>query len=72
MGSWQQREVDIALDLQSKSPNSQSYRYYSPLGFLRQLTWVDLRTQTLDREIAILIKRPLSLSLTTAMQPFTS
>jgi hypothetical protein len=27
-----------------------------PLGFLRQLTWVDLRSQALDRGIAILIK----------------
>src|SRR5208283_6023824 len=27
-----------------------------PLGFLRQLTWVDLRTQALDLGIAILAK----------------
>jgi TIR domain len=61
MGSWQQREVDIALDLQSKSPNLPVIPVLlpgcePPLGYLRQLTWVDLRTQTLDRGIAILIK----------------
>jgi tetratricopeptide (TPR) repeat protein len=61
MGSWQQREVDIALDLQSKSPSLPVIPVLlpgcePPLGFLRQLTWVDLRTQTLDRGIAILIK----------------
>ena len=28
MGSWQQREVDIALDLQSRSSSLPSYRYY--------------------------------------------
>src|SRR6516225_3475356 len=42
------------------APISPSYRYYSlaapPLGFLRQLTWVDLRTQTLDLGTAILAK----------------
>jgi len=61
MGSWQQREVDIALNLQSKSANLPVIPVLlrgcePPLGFLRQLTWVDLRTQTLDRGIAILIK----------------
>src|ERR1700693_4359113 len=61
MGSWQQREVDVALDLQSKNPNLPVIPVLlpgcePPLGFLRQLTWVDLRTQTLDRGIAILIK----------------
>ena len=53
MGSWQQREVDVALDLQSRSPNLPVIPVLlpgcePPLGFLRQLTWVDLRTQTLD------------------------
>ena len=61
MGSWQQREVDAALDLQSRCPNLPVVPVLlpgcePPLGFLRQLTWVDLRTQTLDRGIAILAK----------------
>jgi hypothetical protein len=61
MGSWQQREVDVALDLQSRNPNLPVIPVLlpgcePPLGFLRQLTWVDLRTQTLDRGIAILAK----------------
>jgi hypothetical protein len=61
MGSWQQREVDVALDLQSRSPNLPVIPVLlpgcePPLGFLRQLTWVDLRTQTLDRGIPILRK----------------
>jgi hypothetical protein len=55
MGSWQQREVDVALDLQSRNPNLPVIPVLlpgcePPLGFLRQLTWVDLRTQTLDLE----------------------
>src|SRR6516225_2961607 len=61
MGSWQQREVDIALDLQSKSANFPVIPVLlpgcePPLGFLGQLTWVDLRSQTLDAGIAILAK----------------
>ena len=61
MGSWQQREVDVALDLQSRSPNLPVIPVLlpgsePPLGFLRQLTWVDLRTQTLDLGTAILAK----------------
>ena len=28
MGSWQQREIDVALDLQSRNPISRSYRSY--------------------------------------------
>src|SRR6516164_3198441 len=61
MGSWQQREVDIALDLQSKSANFPVIPVLlpgcePPLGFLGQLTWVDLRSQTLDVGIAILAK----------------
>jgi TIR domain len=61
MGSWQQREVDVALDLQSRNPNLPVIPVLlpdcePPLGFLRQLTWVDLRSQVLDRGIAILIK----------------
>jgi hypothetical protein len=59
MGSWQQREVDIALDLQNKNADFPVIPVLlpgcePPLGFLRQLTWVDLRTQTLDRGIDIL------------------
>jgi WD40 repeat protein len=61
MGSWQQREVDVALDLQSRNPNLPVIPVLlpgcePPLGFLRQLTWVDLRSEVLDRGIAILIK----------------
>jgi hypothetical protein len=61
MGSWQQREVDVALDLQSRSPNLPVIPVLlpgsePPLGFLRQLTWVDLRTQTLEFGTAILAK----------------
>jgi WD40 repeat protein len=61
MGSWQQREVDVALDLQSRSPNVPVIPVLlpgcePPLGFLRQLTWVDLRTQTADLGTAILAK----------------
>ena len=44
MGSWQQREVDVALDLQSRNPNLPVIPVLlrgcePPLGFLRQLTW---------------------------------
>ena len=61
MGSWQQREVDVALDLQSRSSNFAVIPVLlpgcePPLGFLGQLTWVDLRSQTLDVGIAILAK----------------
>ena len=61
MGSWQQREVDVALDLQSRRPNLPVIPVLlpgcePPLGFLRQLTWVDLRTQTRDLGIVILAK----------------
>jgi hypothetical protein len=61
MGSWQQREVDVALELQSRSPNLPVIPVLlpgcePPLGFLRQLTWVDLRTQTRDLGIIILAK----------------
>src|SRR6516164_1191283 len=59
MGSWQQREVEIALDLQSRSADFPVIPVLlpgcePPLGFLGQLTWVDLRSQTLDVGIAIL------------------
>jgi hypothetical protein len=61
MGSWQQREVDIALDFQSKSPNFPVIPVLlpdcePPLGFLGQLTWVDFRSQALYLGIAILAK----------------
>ena len=61
MGSWQQREVDVALDLQSRSPNIPVIPVLlpgcePPLGFLRQLTWVDLRTQAHTLGIVILAK----------------
>jgi hypothetical protein len=61
MGSWQQREVEVALDLQSRSPNLPVIPVLlpgcePPLGFLRLLTWVDLRSQALDSGILILAK----------------
>jgi energy-coupling factor transporter ATP-binding protein EcfA2 len=61
MGSWQQREVDVALDLQSRNPNLPVIPVLlpgsePPLGFLAQLTWVDLRTPSLDPGIVILAK----------------
>src|SRR5262245_43859478 len=61
MGSWQQRELDIALDLQTARPNLPVIPVLlpdcePPLGFLRQLTWVDLRSQPLDLGIVILAK----------------
>jgi tetratricopeptide (TPR) repeat protein/energy-coupling factor transporter ATP-binding protein EcfA2 len=61
MGSWQQREVDVALDLQGRSPNLPVIPVLlpgcePPLGFLRQMTWLDLRAQTLDQGIAILAR----------------
>ena len=61
MGSWQQREVDIALDLQSKRANFPVIPVLlpgcePPLGFLGQLTWVDIRSHALDVGIAILAK----------------
>jgi WD40 repeat protein len=61
MGSWQQREIDVALDLQSRNPNLPVIPVLlrgcePPLGFLGQLTWVDLRIQALETGIAILAK----------------
>jgi hypothetical protein len=61
MGSWQQREVDVALDLQSRIPDLPVIPVLlpgcePPLGFIGQLTWVDLRNQALDLGIAILLK----------------
>jgi WD40 repeat protein len=61
MGSWQQREVDIALDLQSKSANFPVIPVLlpgcePPLGFLGQLTWVDFRSKALEVGVAILAK----------------
>ena len=61
MGSWQQRELDVALGLQGRSANLPVIPVLvpgcePPLGFLRQLTWMDLRTRTLDLGVAILAK----------------
>jgi tetratricopeptide (TPR) repeat protein len=61
MGSWQQRELDVALDLESRNSDFRVIPVLlpgcePPLGFLRQLTWVDLRNQSLDRGVAILAK----------------
>jgi energy-coupling factor transporter ATP-binding protein EcfA2 len=61
MGSWQQRERDLALDLQGKKPNLPVIPVLlpgsePPLGFLGQLNWVDLRTRTHDLGIEMLAK----------------
>jgi hypothetical protein len=61
MSSWQQREVDVALDLQSRKTNLPVIPVLlrgcePPLGFLRHLTWVDLGTQALDLGTKILAK----------------
>jgi hypothetical protein len=61
MGSWQQMEVDIALDRHSKNPNFPVIPVLlpgcePPLGFLGEFTWVDFRSQALDIGIAILAK----------------
>jgi hypothetical protein len=61
MGRWQQREVDVALDLQAHIPNFPVIPVLlpgcePPLGFLRQLTWVDLRNRPLDEATVILAK----------------
>jgi tetratricopeptide (TPR) repeat protein/energy-coupling factor transporter ATP-binding protein EcfA2 len=61
MATWQQRELDIALDLQSKSANFPVIPVLlpgcdPPLGLLGQFTWVDLRSQGLDIGSAILAK----------------
>jgi WD40 repeat protein len=61
MGSWQQREVDLAFDLQSRKPSLPVIPVLlpgcePPLGFLSQLMWVDLRSPPFDRGIAILLK----------------
>jgi tetratricopeptide (TPR) repeat protein/Cdc6-like AAA superfamily ATPase len=73
MGSWQQREVDVALDLQSRRPNLPVIPVLlpgcePPLGFLRQLTWVDLRTKALDQGISILAKAALGETPSPALQ----
>jgi hypothetical protein len=61
MGRWQQREVDVALDLQANRPSFLVIPVLlpgcePPAGFLRQLTWVDLRNQALEQAIVILVK----------------
>jgi hypothetical protein len=61
IGSWQQREVDVALDLQSANPNFPVIPVLlsgceTPLGFLRQTIWLDLRNRMLDQGMAILIE----------------
>jgi hypothetical protein len=61
MGRWQQREIDVALDLQACRPSFQVVPVLlqgcePPLGFLRQLTWMDLRADALDQCIVILAK----------------
>jgi hypothetical protein len=50
VGSWQRREVGVALDLQSRNPSLPVTPVLlpgcqAPLGYLSQLNWVDLRTQ---------------------------
>jgi hypothetical protein len=53
MGPWQQRERDLALERQSRSPGFRVIPVLLPgsdpaLGFLGQNTWVDLRQGTDD------------------------
>jgi hypothetical protein len=60
MGSWQQREVDVALDRQSKASQFPVIPILlpgcePPLGFLRQITWIDLRNGSLDEALPALI-----------------
>ncbi|MCI0534071.1 MAG: TIR domain-containing protein [Verrucomicrobiales bacterium] len=48
LGRWQQREVDVALDRQAADAHYPVIPVLlpgcePPLGFLRQLTWIDLR-----------------------------
>ena len=61
MGRWQQREVDAALDRQAGKesfpvipvllPGSEP-----PLGFLKQITWIDLRNQPIEQGAVLLSK----------------
>ncbi len=55
LGRWQLREVDLALDLQTKDPSLAVIPVLlpgadPPLGFLSMNTWVDLRKDRSDRE----------------------
>jgi hypothetical protein len=61
MGTWQQREIDAALDRQSQDPRFPIIPLIlpgsePPLGFLRQLTWVDLRSRPLEQGLQVLAK----------------
>src|SRR5215469_1879544 len=61
MGTWQQRELDIALDLRSKNANFPVIPVLlpgcdPPLSLLGQFAWADFRSQTLDVGSAILAK----------------
>jgi energy-coupling factor transporter ATP-binding protein EcfA2 len=60
MGSWQQREVGVALERQNKTPEFPVIPILlpgcePPLGFLKQLTWIDLRSESLDQITPIII-----------------
>ena len=77
MGSWQQREADVALDLQSKSPDFPVIPVLlpgsePPLGFLGQLMWVDFRSQLLDQAIAICPYRRMACSSQPQGRPGTN
>src|SRR5436190_9950698 len=61
MGSWQQREVDVALDRQSKEAKFPVIPVLlpgavPPLGFLSQNTWVDYNASKPELALAMLAK----------------
>jgi WD40 repeat protein len=68
LGPWQQRECDFALDRQVREPDHTVVPVLlpgsdPPLGFLRQLTWIDLRgglsdPAALDDLVAVVEGRP--------------
>lgn len=60
MGPWQQREVNLALDRQARSPRFPVIPVLLPgadpvLGFLGQNTWVDLRSGSPDSTLLAIL-----------------
>src|SRR5262245_49972102 len=61
IGHWQQREIDVALDIQAARPGFPVIPVLlpgsePPLGFLRQNTWIDQRNIPLDHATLLLEK----------------
>ena len=61
MGPWQHREIDVALDMQARTPGFPVIPILlpgsePPLGFLRQNTWIDRRNLPLDQVVLLLEK----------------